>query len=354
MSAITIDGDLVHYEVLGRGRPVILLHGWLGSWRYWVPAMSQLSMKYRTYALDLWGFGDSGKDVRHYDFASQVDLLDQFMTRLGITKAALVGHDLGAAIVARYALLHPDRVPRMMAVSPPLFRRTPGTPIIAPMPPYSASPAAETLVSSPLPRPGATSAETIPARTGAMKARLEAVPNTVAPSDGVSQPAMPPVPVPPATTPPTAVPDPSDGSQPNPLRDHLESLDPVTLLEKHVEAGTDQEKLQVEVSKVDRLAVARSVTSFAGVDTLRDLARVTVPALTVYGLNDTFLPPPDSEMIARLKEGRDTFHLIGMEGVRHFPMLESIDTFARLVLDFLDLPNVAQVTIKKKWERRVR
>ncbi len=60
MSAITIENDLVHYEVLGRGRPVILVHGWLGSWRYWVPAMQQLSSKYRTYALDLWGFGGFG------------------------------------------------------------------------------------------------------------------------------------------------------------------------------------------------------------------------------------------------------------------------------------------------------
>ena len=41
MSAITIGGDLIHYEVLGRGRPVLLVHGWIGSWRYWVPAMQQ-------------------------------------------------------------------------------------------------------------------------------------------------------------------------------------------------------------------------------------------------------------------------------------------------------------------------
>ncbi|HVO70098.1 MAG TPA: alpha/beta fold hydrolase, partial [Aggregatilineaceae bacterium] len=112
MSAITVENDLVHYEVLGRGRPVILLHGWLGSWRYWVPAMQQLSMKYRTYALDFWGFGDSGRDTRRYDFPSQVMLLDQFMEKMGISKAALVGHDLGAAVAARYAIQHPDRVPR--------------------------------------------------------------------------------------------------------------------------------------------------------------------------------------------------------------------------------------------------
>jgi pimeloyl-ACP methyl ester carboxylesterase len=121
MSAITIENDLVHYEVLGRGRPVIFVHGWLGSWRYWVPTMQQLSMKYRTYALDLWGFGDSGKDASRYDFKSQVQLLNDFMEKLGITKAALVGHSLGAAICLRYASQYPERAPRVALISTPLF-----------------------------------------------------------------------------------------------------------------------------------------------------------------------------------------------------------------------------------------
>ncbi len=121
MSAITIENDLVHYEVLGRGRPVIFVHGWLGSWRYWVPTMQQLSMKYRTYALDLWGFGDSGKEMSKYGFAEQVKLLYDFMDKLGIAKAALVGHSLGAAICLRFASQHSDRAPRLALISPPLF-----------------------------------------------------------------------------------------------------------------------------------------------------------------------------------------------------------------------------------------
>jgi pimeloyl-ACP methyl ester carboxylesterase len=121
MSAITIESDLVHYEVLGRGRPVIFVHGWLGSWRYWIPAMQQLSAKYRTYALDLWGFGDSGRNAKHYELKDQVQLLHDFMEKLGITKAALVGHSLGAAICLRYATLHPDRAPRLALISAPLF-----------------------------------------------------------------------------------------------------------------------------------------------------------------------------------------------------------------------------------------
>jgi pimeloyl-ACP methyl ester carboxylesterase len=123
MSAVAIDNDLVHYEVLGRGRPVILVHGWLGSWRYWIPTMQQLSTKFRTYALDLWGFGDSSKfnttDDR-YSLDEQVKLLRGFMERLGITKAALIGHGLGAAVVLHYSADHPDRIPRVAAISPPV------------------------------------------------------------------------------------------------------------------------------------------------------------------------------------------------------------------------------------------
>ena len=61
MSAILLEQDIVHYEVLGRGRPLVFLHGWVGSWRYWIPVMQAASISFRAYALDLWGFGDSAK-----------------------------------------------------------------------------------------------------------------------------------------------------------------------------------------------------------------------------------------------------------------------------------------------------
>jgi pimeloyl-ACP methyl ester carboxylesterase len=84
MSAIRLGDDLIHYEVLGRGRPVILLHSWVGSWRYWVPTMQQLLLKYRVYALDLYGYGDSVKNPQKYTLDHQVQLLDDFTQQLGI------------------------------------------------------------------------------------------------------------------------------------------------------------------------------------------------------------------------------------------------------------------------------
>ncbi|MGD0003677.1 MAG: alpha/beta hydrolase [Anaerolineaceae bacterium] len=120
MSAILLEQDIVHYEVLGRGRPLVFLHGWVGSWRYWIPVMQVASISFRAYALDLWGFGDSARKQDRYSLDQQIYLLDSFLDRLGIGKVALVGHGLGAMIALQYTLLHPDMVDRVMAVSYPL------------------------------------------------------------------------------------------------------------------------------------------------------------------------------------------------------------------------------------------
>jgi pimeloyl-ACP methyl ester carboxylesterase len=122
MSVIIIDDGLVHYEALGRGKPLLLLHGWLGSWRYWVPVMEELSVDYRVYAFDLWGFGDSDRRNNEYDVDSYVKLLDAFIESLGILNQPLpvVGHALGAVIALRWAARNHNRIDRIMAVSLPV------------------------------------------------------------------------------------------------------------------------------------------------------------------------------------------------------------------------------------------
>jgi pimeloyl-ACP methyl ester carboxylesterase len=120
MSVILLDNKIVHYEVLGRGRPTIFLHGWVGSWRYWVPAMQAASMSYRAYAFDLWGFGDTAHDPSRYSLDQQALLLDRFLQEMGIGKVALIGHGLGAITAILYAQKHPDVVDRLMAVDMPL------------------------------------------------------------------------------------------------------------------------------------------------------------------------------------------------------------------------------------------
>jgi len=120
MSAILFDDKIVHYEVLGRGRPIIFLHGWVGSWRYWVPTMQVAATAFRTYALDLWGFGDTSKNPQGYSLEQQSDLLARFMHEMGLSKIALVGHGLGALVGAVFARRFPEMVDRMLMADLPL------------------------------------------------------------------------------------------------------------------------------------------------------------------------------------------------------------------------------------------
>lgn len=119
MSAILLGRDIVHYEVLGRGKPVIFLHGWVGSWRYWIPVMQAASVSFRTYALDQWGFGDTSKNQRLYALEQQLWLVDAFMEQLGVIRAAFIGHGLGAVLALMFAQRHPQMVDRVLAVSYP-------------------------------------------------------------------------------------------------------------------------------------------------------------------------------------------------------------------------------------------
>lgn len=119
MSAILLESEVVHYEVLGRGRPVIFLHGWVGSWRYWIPVMQAASLSFRAYALDWWGFGDSAKRPERYSLDWQLALLDGFLDKMGIARAALVGHGLGGILALMYARMHPEFIDRVMAVNLP-------------------------------------------------------------------------------------------------------------------------------------------------------------------------------------------------------------------------------------------
>ncbi len=111
---------LDYNEVYGRGKPVILLHGWLGSWGLWQETMTYLGQYFRTYALDFWGFGDSGKKRDTYLVTDFVSLVDQFMDQLGIVSAPLVGHSMGGTVSLSVALRYPERAEKVVIIGSPI------------------------------------------------------------------------------------------------------------------------------------------------------------------------------------------------------------------------------------------
>lgn len=121
MSITTVGNQLIHYEVLGRGKPLIFIHGWLGSWRYWWPSMQAMSSQYRSFAFDLWGFGDSSKAPDMYSVPAYVDMLNQFITQLGVAPpVVLIGHSLGGVVALHYTQQFSENVDKVITVSLPV------------------------------------------------------------------------------------------------------------------------------------------------------------------------------------------------------------------------------------------
>ena len=127
MSSIVTEQGLLHYESIGRGQPIILLHGWINSWDVWRDSMIALSKtkNYRVYALDFWGFGESAKSTRTapstFRVSSYVEMVYQFMNRLGIQQAPVFGHSMGGTVALQMALEHPDRVDKVAVVGSPVI-----------------------------------------------------------------------------------------------------------------------------------------------------------------------------------------------------------------------------------------
>ncbi len=82
--------------------------------------MAYLGAFYRTYALDFWGFGESGKKRETYAVSDFVSLVDQFMEQMGIVNAPLVGHSMGGTVSLSVAIQYPQRVSKVVVVGSPM------------------------------------------------------------------------------------------------------------------------------------------------------------------------------------------------------------------------------------------
>jgi pimeloyl-ACP methyl ester carboxylesterase len=130
MSSIVTQHGILHYEAIGRGQPIILLHGWINSWDVWRDCMIALagSRDYRVYALDFWGFGDSAKGngnaALSFRMDSYVEMVRQFMDRLGIMESPLMGHSMGGTVALQFALSYPERTQKVAVVGSPIVGST--------------------------------------------------------------------------------------------------------------------------------------------------------------------------------------------------------------------------------------
>jgi len=109
-----------------RGKPIVLCHGWPGhafSWRHQMPALAAAG--YHVIVPNQRGYGNSSRpsDVTDYDIAHLTGDLAALLDHYGYEDAVFVGHDWGAMVVWGMALLHPNRIDKLINLSLPYQER---------------------------------------------------------------------------------------------------------------------------------------------------------------------------------------------------------------------------------------
>jgi len=118
----------LHVERYGHGgQAVLLVHGF-GTcsfvWRNIGPSIALANLT--AFAVDLFGYGESDRPFDgDYGIAAQAEYLDRGLTALRVSKATVVGLDLGGAVALRFAASHPERVEKLVLVNPVAFDEVP-------------------------------------------------------------------------------------------------------------------------------------------------------------------------------------------------------------------------------------
>lgn len=112
----TVGGIKIHYLSAGHGPAVLLLHGYAETSRMWRPLIPKLADRFTVIAPDLPGIGESEIPKDGLDMKTAAVRMHALAESLGITKARVVGHDIGLMVAYAYAAQFPDEVEKLVVM----------------------------------------------------------------------------------------------------------------------------------------------------------------------------------------------------------------------------------------------
>jgi len=112
-----VNGIDLYFETHGAGRPMILLHGGLGSGEMFGPILPLLTERHQVVAVDLQGHGRTADIDRPLDFRVMADDVAALIDHLGLDRPDIVGYSLGGGVALHTAARHPAAVRRLVAAS---------------------------------------------------------------------------------------------------------------------------------------------------------------------------------------------------------------------------------------------
>lgn len=120
MSGIIVDDLRWEVRTRGAGKPLLLLHGFMGRGTSWAAHATAFARHFRVIAVDLPGHGRTGipRDPARASVERTADDLATILHRAGCAPAHVVGYSLGARVALRLAVTRPDALRRLVLESP--------------------------------------------------------------------------------------------------------------------------------------------------------------------------------------------------------------------------------------------
>jgi len=112
-----VNGINLYYETHGKGRPMILLHGGLGSGEMFAPILPQLAEHHQVIVVDLQGHGRTADIDRPIDTRLMADDIAALIDHLKLDRPDLVGYSLGGGVAFFTAVKYPQKIGRLVAAS---------------------------------------------------------------------------------------------------------------------------------------------------------------------------------------------------------------------------------------------
>ena len=107
----------IHIEDTGKGFPLVLIHGFLGSSKMWEPQINFFKKNFRVIAPNLPGFGKSKNVKSHRSIKSLASLLSKCLNKKKINKYNLLGHSMGGMIVQEMAKINVNKISKLICYS---------------------------------------------------------------------------------------------------------------------------------------------------------------------------------------------------------------------------------------------
>jgi pimeloyl-ACP methyl ester carboxylesterase len=117
MSYADVNGINLYYEIRGEGKPLVLLHGGLGSGEMFAAVLPAFTARRQVVLVDLQGHGRTADVDRPFDFRVMAQDVAALIDHLGLDRPDVTGFSMGGAVALHLAIIAPEKLGRVVSAS---------------------------------------------------------------------------------------------------------------------------------------------------------------------------------------------------------------------------------------------